>query len=263
MTVRSEPAVSQYGISGDASFLMWDERFAAEKRRCIVVPHGNHGAASDSGPGQAGAFFELIRHLCEHGFTCYAIDAGGASTHANQTSIDAMHAAVTYLGTRFGAQLSGVAALAPSMASGITLNEIKQHPSDLLGAALLSAITDYDFHYYAAGSYTPDYTETVCTQGLYTSELNTAYSCTSGTWPTASAGHRIHDERTTWRGKCPIRIWHGDADNVAPYAAAVKFVNDVADPNVTLRTLSGKGHVPFFAVRFGEYTDFFRSLAWT
>lgn len=258
-----------YGITGDNALLMDDGKYRSDnsKRRCIIVRSGHGSDGTGVGPLNYGAFFEITRACVDAGYTVYSIDAGGPTTWWNPAAMTATAAAIAHLKAIFG--VSKVAFFGGSMGGGVLLQALKTMHADVCGLASISGATDLDYFHGTVG-YVPAYTynhAATPTFGNWKAEVAASYGATDSTWVAQSAGHHIVDEYASWRGLCPIRWWHGDSDNVVPYAQAKAFVDGVNDPLVTLRTLPGAFHTPPTPLYLGpattEYLDFFNSLTWT
>lgn len=259
-----------YGITGDNAMLMDNGKARSDnsKRRCIIVRSGHGSDGTGVGPSNAGFFFEVTRACTDAGYTVYCIDAAGPTSWWNPASTTAVAAAIARLKTLFG--ISKVAFFGGSMGGGVLLQAIKSQHASVAGMASISGATDLDYFHGTVG-YVPAYsynTVQTPTFGNWRAECEASYGATPSTWVAQSAGSRIRDEYSSWRGLgIPIRWWHGDADNVVPWAQANAFVQGVADPLVTLRTLPGAFHTPptpqYLGPEAAEYLEFFDSLTWT
>lgn len=268
-TVVCEYQGLAYGITGENATWMHDGKYRADqsKRRIIVARSGHGSDGTGVGPLQGGFFFEITRAFIDAGYDVYCIDAGGPDNWWSPDGITAFTAAINSLKTRFG--ISKVALYGGSMGGGESIQAVKTLASSLIGVACISAIEDLDYAHGTSGYTTPyTYNHTATpTFGDWTAECETAYHTNAAGWAVAAAGHLIHDEPASWRGlPFPVRLWHGDQDEVVPYAMAQWWVGQVNDAQVTLRTLPGAFHTPAQPSTLGpptqEYLDFFNGLAW-
>jgi pimeloyl-ACP methyl ester carboxylesterase len=265
--------VGAYGIPGDNSTLMDDGKYhATGTRKCIIVRSGHNSDGTGVGPLQGGFFFELTRGLIDAGFTVYCIDAGGPNSWWNAASTTALKAAISHLQSLFG--ITKVGLFGGSMGGGVCIQALKDATvkANVCGVATISAPVDLDYAHGTAG-YTPPYTYDTAATPTFGDwqadcEAADAYNTNAAGWAAATVGHHIWDEPASWRGlPFPLKLWHGDRDQVVPYAMAQWWVGQVNDPQVTLRTLPGAFHTPptpeFLGPPTAEYIDFFNSLTWS
>lgn len=261
LTVSYDAGVYQAGQRE----LVITDFFRRTARPSIIFPPGHNGDAFGFGPQSSGFGYEMVRALAQAGFACFSIDAGGPTSWSGPAAQTAMGNAVTralalYGGTRVG--LFGF-----SMAGATCLNYLKRNPTKVAGAWLADPVTDLDYVHNTAG-YTPAYTTApagATAPAGWAAEAEAAFSTNAAGWSAATAGWRIRDDTTSYRGLCPIRISHASDDATLSYAGSQKFVADVADANVTLRGGSLTGdHVGQFAqLPPAEILAFFLSLTWT
>lgn len=255
--VKQEQGVYQ---AGEWATLITDGTYQATRRSIVIPPgHGNGGRGYQ--PPNTG--FEFARALAEAGFAVYTIDAGGVATWGGPAMQTALGNAVNHMLSLFGGTKVGL--LGYSMGGLGTLNYIKRNPTLVAGAYFLEPVTDLDWVHSTAG-YTPPYdiSGVGVVQAVWNTEAETAYSATSATWATQSAGYRVHDEPQTFRGLCPMTFAHATDDTVVPSNATVAFVQAVNWSTVTLRagTLTGNHTGIFTTLPAHELVDFYDSLTW-
>lgn len=273
--VRCEYGVGVYGYAGDNSTLMDNGLYVPDnsKRRCIIMRSGHGTDGTGFGPAYGGSFFEHSRMLCDAGYTCLCIEASSINSWWNPNAITAVADAISYLQTRFG--ITKWAGFGGSMGGGVMIQALKTLSANCLGLATISGACDLDyFHGAGVSGYTPAYTLPAGSSfGGFTADMESAgaYNCTHAAWDTATAGHKIYNEYSTWHGLgVPIKMWQGDQDTIVPLTQAEAFIAGVDDPGVTLRVLPGAYHTPWapgpgggYGPPLYEYLDFFNSLAWT
>lgn len=251
--------------AGEDAYIIDDGKYHAPgTRKVIIFRSGVTNTGLSEGPISGNLFFEPLRALVDKGFTIYAINAGGPTSWGNPNSVAMVAAAKTRIKALFG--VTKVAYYAMSMGGLVMLNAIKSDHSDVIGFGALSPACDLDWFHGTAG-YTPAYTHPGATSfGGFTASMEAAFGTNTAGWAAATAGKKVYDEPATWRGLMPMKFWEGDADVTVPFGQVQSFVTNVADAQVTLRTLSGSPHVPYLPSVGGppmqEYVDFFKSLAW-
>lgn len=262
--------VGRYGVgiyqTGENEFRIDNGRNYPNPRR-VIVARGGHGSdANGVSPELSGYYFEPFRPLVEAGYVIYSASCGGGVAWWNNAAITALTAAVAKAKTDYGCNKVGL--FGASMGGATMIQGLKTLSASVCGTAVLSAASDLDFLHNTSG-YTPAY-DTTPSGGMptgYVTEMETAYATNAAGWAAATAGHKIRDEYSTWNGKGPIRCWHGTLDATVPIGQVQAFVTGVNDPNVTLRSLPGAGHIPPIPLVLGpdpnEYLQFFNALTWS
>lgn len=260
--IVSKPEVGIYAALEDA-VLMNNGLYQVPSQRKVIIQRGGHNSTGiDGGPVSGGFYFEPTRALIEAGFTIYSINAGGGQSWWNQNSVNMVVAAIARIKALYG--VSKVALWGGSMGGGVMAQALKTVYADVCGLGGLSPALDLDF--YHGAPYVPAYAIGGAATGAYRAEVEAAYGTNAAGYDAAAAGHKIRDEYATWRNKCPIRWWQGDTDTTVPWGMVNAFVAGVNQPQVTIRTLVGSGHVPplpaFGGPPMKEYIDFYNSLTW-
>ena len=189
----------------------------------IIALHGHGGDAAQMIPYWIGS--EHMRKLVEAGFQILSIDAGGPATFNNDVAMNAISKAYDWLATVNGMAGSKVGMIGWSMGGGNTLQWIKSNSDKVTCALLWAPLTDLDYH----AGYPP----------TPSAEAQAAYG---GNYVVNSVGHKIADEKATWRNKVPIRIVQGMSDTTVPPSKTQAFVTGVGDPKVTMEPVIGADH---------------------
>lgn len=212
----------------------------------IVCNHG-HGATSlqylqyhdkTFAPG----YFAWM--LAREGYRVMAIDDAGITTWGDQASTDRINDAITWLQdpAKGGAAAGKVGMMGWSMGGLAALNWLDRNPAKHGCSWLWCPATDVDFFH--NGSYVAPYPMGTVTPGQYAAEIDAAY-------PAGYAGDNPRVTPENYRGVGPIRLVHAADDGTIPQGQSQFFVDQVADPAVTLKKLATGGH----AALFGAVTD--------
>lgn len=251
----SESGTGLFGTPNDMSVTMYSTPKTTKK--VIIALHGRYLTSITWGPITSPTAYEHVRALLRRGYAVVSIDAGGLTPWSNALSMTAINNAVDIALARFGGTKVGL--LGFSMGGLEALNYIKRYPSKVAGAMLWAPCTDLKWAYNLSG-YVPAYPLGGLTaDSAFISEINAAFSCTSGTFLSATAGYRIVDEYATWKNKAPIKLIHATDDNVVPIGQAREFIAGVDDPFVTMEEVVG-GHGAWNGIDPKYSSNFFRSL---
>lgn len=232
-------------VAGENTCLMKPVGRPATECKAIITLHGHGGTFSQMMPFWAGG--DHTRVLVEAGYQVFCIDAGGQFTWDNDTAMAAITAAYNYLLAN-GMLGTKVGVIGWSMGGGNALQWIKLNSAKVSGALLWAPMTDLDYFCYPGG--------------VATAEGDAAYG---GNYAVNSAGHKIANELTTWKDKCPIKIYHGQSDSTVPYAKSQAFVAAVNQPQVTMNLMPGADHTSvIWSVPGKTVVDWFDVVAqWT
>ncbi|HVX24074.1 MAG TPA: alpha/beta fold hydrolase [Candidatus Saccharimonadales bacterium] len=252
----AESGVGVYGTAGDSSIVMYDSGRTSHKG-LILALHGRSLTSLTWGPITSGTAYEHVRALVRAGYVVISGDAAGTTAWSSPAAMTAVNNMKNYGLTRFGG--TKYACMGFSM-GGLTALNVQKRDSACLGSMMWSPCTDLSWAYGPAG-YTPAYGGGVSPlQATYQAEINTAFSCNTSTYATATNGYRIYDEYSTWSSLGPVKIIHADDDATVPIAQIKAFVNGVNAPQVSLHELASGGHGPWTGTDPSETASFFNSL---
>lgn len=231
-------------LPNDAFYLA--SRKGAKKDKAIIALHGAGNVAASTwlpyhNQNFAGCLTNLFGTHTDYGFL--AIDDAGAQTWGDDAAMGRIDDALTFL-TSQGYNASKVGLVGWSMGGINALNWIKRNPSKVACACLFAPLVDLD---YAHTTIDPV-------------NVDAAYG---GNYAANAPGHKVADERATFRNICPIQIYHAINDAVLPIQQSRDFVAGVADSRIQLAevdTGAAAGHYAVFVpVSLPDVMSFFRS----
>jgi dienelactone hydrolase len=211
-------------------------------RRIIIAPHG-HGGDSNfirmegrfhTNPGSAW-LADHSRVWADAGYVVGCIETGPQG-HVDEwfdnDAIDRQNALINYLQTTLGCKVGRVGFSGMSMGGGTALAYYILNPGKVSAMYIFAPATDLQWLGSKAG-YVPPYSinaGVTAPDPTWATELSTDY-------PSGYVTHDPIENIPAYRNPgIKIKIVHGTDDTLIPYNASTYFVNQVNDPNVTMRS---------------------------
>lgn len=257
--IFTETTIGKAGIPGETEVItystgeLWDGT-----SRLVIALHGHGNAGQDTimasqynqNVGSGLAAMALAR---TGRYVVCSIQAGGVSSFSKPAVMTDIDTAVAAMRAR-GIKAGKYGLLGWSMGGLETANKIKRDAANIAAAWTWAPLVDLDFAHSTAG-HSP-----VAGVASWTTEIDAAFGSYA-----ASAGYRVWDEPTSFRGLgVPWKICHATDDATIPQSVSTSFVAAVNDPNITMRTpdVTG-GHTNLFTnIPDAEIVAHFDSGVW-